>query len=1730
MRAASVRRFGLVPLAVFSLLFGALATMSPAIVDAQGPQPRTFLREGAVVTKAADKAALLSPKSAVETGFQDTTVFSGPSSQLVNPTAIRFSPDGRVFVALKSGIILVFPNINTNTSTVFADLSAKVDNYWDRGLLGMTLDPGFPTTPYVYVDYAYDAPIGGTAPVWNDACGTPPGATTDGCVISGRLSRLTANGNVMSTEKVLINDWCQQFPSHSMGALNFGVDGALYMSAGDGASFTTEDYGQMGGTLSGTPTPANPCADPPSPRGTALTPPTAEGGALRAQSLRRPAGQPVALNGAILRLDPATGAASAGNPNAGNSDPNAQRIVAYGLRNPFRFTMRPGTNEIWAGDVGYNTWEEIDRVVTPTAAPASNFGWPCYEGNSAQPGYQSDNLNLCSTLYSAGTAKTPYYTYNHGATVVSGETCPTGSSSISGLAFYGSGTYPSSFNNALFFADHSRNCIWAMKTGSNGLPDPTKIETFVAQATNPVDLQIGPGGDLWYVDYDGGSIHRIVYNATNRPPVAVIAANPLSGSSPLTVAFDGSGSSDPDPGDTLTYSWDLNGDGTFGDATLKTASFTYATAGLYTVGLRVTDSHGATASTTKTITVDNVSAPTVVIDSPSSSFTWAVGDPIAFAGHATDFQGHAIAASGLSWSVILHHCPSNCHTHDIQEIAGVASGTFPAPDHDYPSYLEIILTATDSGGRTATRSVTLQPKTVQLTLNTMPSGLSVVVGAFPPATTPAAFTVISGSQQSISATSPQALGPTYAFDHWSDGGLASHNVTVPANGLTLTATYVQIATTAYLSDLPFTQVANGWGPVERDMSNGEQAAGDGKPLSLRGVVYAKGLGAHAASDVRYAMNGGCTSFTTKVGVDDETGSSGSVDFQVFADGTKLADSGVVTPASATQTLTVDVTGRTTLQLVITDGGNGNAYDHGDWADAKLTCGGAPVDTTPPTVTATNPADTATGVAVGIAPTATFSEAIDPTTLTTATMTLVAQGTTTPLAASVAYNPGTKTATLTPSAALATSTTYVLRIVGGSTGVADLAGNRLAIDVTAMFTTSSGTSSTAYLSDLPFTQVANGWGPVERDMSNGEQAAGDGKPLSLRGVVYAKGLGAHAASDVRYAMNGGCTSFTTKVGVDDETGSSGSVDFQVFADGTKLADSGVVTPASATQTLTVDVTGRTTLQLVITDGGNGNAYDHGDWADAKLTCGGAPVDTTPPTVTATNPADTATGVAVGIAPTATFSEAIDPTTLTTATMTLVAQGTTTPLAASVAYNPGTKTATLTPSAALATSTTYVLRIVGGSTGVADLAGNRLAIDVTAMFTTSSGTSSTAYLSDLPFTQVANGWGPVERDMSNGEQAAGDGKPLSLRGVVYAKGLGAHAASDVRYAMNGGCTSFTTKVGVDDETGSSGSVDFQVFADGTKLADSGVVTPASATQTLTVDVTGRTTLQLVITDGGNGNAYDHGDWADAKLTCGGAPVDTTPPTVTATNPADTATGVAVGIAPTATFSEAIDPTTLTTATMTLVAQGTTTPLAASVAYNPGTKTATLTPSAALATSTTYVLRIVGGSTGVADLAGNRLAIDVTAMFTTSSGTSSTAYLSDLPFTQVANGWGPVERDMSNGEQAAGDGKPLSLRGVVYAKGLGAHAASDVRYAMNGGCTSFTTKVGVDDETGSSGSVDFQVFADGTKLADSGVVTPASATQTLTVDVTGRTTLQLVITDGGNGIDYDHGDWADAKLTCG
>ena len=277
--------------------------------------------------------------------------------------------------------------------------------------------------------------------------------------------------------------------------------------------------------------------------------------------------------------------------------------------------MRPGTNELYIGDVGWSYWEEINRLPNPTAG-VRNFGWPCYEGTFREPSYEFAGLKLCQDLYAEGASAhtPPHYTYEHSEKVVPGESCPTGSSATAGLDFYTSGPFPDAYDGALFFADYTRDCIWVMFPGANGVPDPATRQTFVAGAANPVDLQVGPTGDLFYADLDGGTIRRIRF--PNNAPTARATATPSSGAAPLTVAFDGRGSSDPDPADTLTYAWDLDNDGAFDDGGTAQPGFTYP-AGVHTARLRVTDPAGA--SDTTAVTIQAGTPPTATIETPTSA-------------------------------------------------------------------------------------------------------------------------------------------------------------------------------------------------------------------------------------------------------------------------------------------------------------------------------------------------------------------------------------------------------------------------------------------------------------------------------------------------------------------------------------------------------------------------------------------------------------------------------------------------------------------------------------------------------------------------------------------------------------------------------------------------------------------------------------------------------------------------------------------------------------------------------------------------------------------------------------------------------------------------------------------------------------------------------------------------------------------------------------------------------
>ncbi|WP_419992391.1 endo-alpha-N-acetylgalactosaminidase family protein [Streptomyces boninensis] len=145
-------------------------------------------------------------------------------------------------------------------------------------------------------------------------------------------------------------------------------------------------------------------------------------------------------------------------------------------------------------------------------------------------------------------------------------------------------------------------------------------------------------------------------------------------------------------------------------------------------------------------------------------------------------------------------------------------------------------------------------------------------------------------------------------------------------------------TDTWVSDTDWVTAENGWGPPEKDTSNGEDGSGDGTPISIGGTAYEKGLGTHAPADITYYLGGNCEKLTAQVGVDDAQKTAGSVQFSVLADGKKVAESPVLKAADAAYQLDADITGATYVRLVVGDGGDGNGNDHASWGAAKWMCG------------------------------------------------------------------------------------------------------------------------------------------------------------------------------------------------------------------------------------------------------------------------------------------------------------------------------------------------------------------------------------------------------------------------------------------------------------------------------------------------------------------------------------------------------------------------------------------------------------------------------------------------------------------------------------------------------------------------------------------------------------------------------------------------------------------------
>ncbi len=197
---------------------------------------------------------------------------------------------------------------------------------------------------------------------------------------------------------------------------------------------------------------------------------------------------------------------------------------------------------------------------------------------------------------------------------------------------------------------------------------------------------------------------------------------------------------------------------------------TYSQPDTVFVGLRVTDEDGASDTLDNPLRIDvGNDPPSPTISQPLSSQLWEVDEIVNFAGAATDPQQGTLPASALDWELLAEGVP-------LESFPDTASGQFSPPDRSAPTDLTMVLTATDAQGATASTSVTLDPKTVELTLASAPTGLDLGLnGSFSQA--PFSATVVEGSTNTLSATSPQQRsGTTFDWQTWSDGGEATHSI------------------------------------------------------------------------------------------------------------------------------------------------------------------------------------------------------------------------------------------------------------------------------------------------------------------------------------------------------------------------------------------------------------------------------------------------------------------------------------------------------------------------------------------------------------------------------------------------------------------------------------------------------------------------------------------------------------------------------------------------------------------------------------------------------------------------------------------------------------------------------------------------------------------------------------------------------------------------------------------
>ncbi|PXY32668.1 sugar dehydrogenase [Prauserella muralis] len=617
-------------------------------------------------------------------------------------TDFAYLPDGRGLLATgkQGGIRWVAPD---GTSRQIATLSVVAEQ--DLGLVGLAVAPDYATSRHIYL--ARSVPTGGGAYVL-------------------RLARWTVTGSAEPTgitqEQTLL-----QIPGdsivHGVTGIVAADDGTLWVSIGDVADFRKVD-----------------------PQ------------ALRAQNLDQPQGK-------LLHLSP-TGAGVPGNPYYSASAPNATRskVFASGFRSPFRFSLDPRTGLPVVGDVGWNTWEEVNVV-----RPGANHGWPCWEGDARTPGYS--DLAGCANV--SNTA--PLVKFRHGSGVDNGN-------SITGGIHYAGTSYPEQYRGDYFFGDYTRNKLWSLRYDAQGtLTEAPQSPPLGTDIGGPVKFAAAPNGDLVYADILTGNLRRLSYTEGNTAPVASISTS--TDPETRTVTLDGSDSHDFD-GDPLTYRWDL------GDGTVKTGmkvSHAYA-AGTerYTAKLTVRDPAGATDTAEVTVVPGNHSP--VIVPRPPAQDRYAIGERVSVGATASDVEDGALT---VHWTSAVLHCPEEATCHSHPGLSGQGS-SFTLPFTDHPdSRMELTATVTDSAGVSATYTYTAWPREHRLSLvSNVPAALDIASEGEGSGTGGRSSALVTEGA-TVTVTAPgTATDGVSTFAGWSDGEQAAlRSVTMGGQDLTLTANY-----------------------------------------------------------------------------------------------------------------------------------------------------------------------------------------------------------------------------------------------------------------------------------------------------------------------------------------------------------------------------------------------------------------------------------------------------------------------------------------------------------------------------------------------------------------------------------------------------------------------------------------------------------------------------------------------------------------------------------------------------------------------------------------------------------------------------------------------------------------------------------------------------------------------------------------------------------------------------